>query len=134
VSLSASWELQKAIHAALVDDAPLASFVDARIYDRPPDDVAFPFVTIGDAEVSPGETSGCAIHKLTLISWSRKNGRRETKEIVGAIHDRLNNATLTLSGHSLVSLQFEQAVLSHVPDADALSGKIRFRAFTQTNS
>lgn len=133
MSLSASWELQKAVHAALTGDTALATFVAERIYDRPPDDVAYPFITLGDTDVGVAGDGTDAAHMLVLLIWSRAKGRREAKEIMSAVYDTLHEAPLTLVGHVLVNLQFEQASLKYASNADALRGQIRFRAFTEAN-
>ncbi len=132
MSLSASWALQKAVHAALVNDAALSSLVGGRVFDRPPADVTFPYVTLGDTQVTSAEGGEAAIHKLTLVAWSRNNGRREAKEMLAAIFTVLNEAPLALTGHKLVNLQFTEASLSYASQADALRGEISFRAYTET--
>jgi len=139
VTLSASWALQQAMHAALIANAPLAAFVSDRIYDRPPPDVTFPFVTLGDMEViaadtgEGGGTDAGAAHRLTLSVWSRENGRREAKEIMSAIYEVLHNAALLLPGHTLVSLQFERGSIGFAGEAEAVRGQLRFRAYTETS-
>ncbi len=136
MTLSASWELQKAIHASLVADAVLSAFVGGRIFDRPPQDAAFPFVTLGDTEVEPegAGSDGAAIHRLAFSVWSRARGRRETKEIMSAIDEVLQDATLALTGHLLVSLQLERASVSYASEAEALRGRLVFRAYTEQTS
>ena len=134
MSLSASWELQKTVHAALANDATLSSFVSARVFDRPPADVTYPYVTLGDTQVTSAEGGEAAIHKLTLVAWSRKNGRREAKEILAAIFNVLNEAPLALTGHMLVNLQFTDASLAYASQADALRGEISFRAYTESSN
>ncbi len=139
MTLAASWAVQQAMHAALIADAPLGALVGARIYDRPPPDVAFPFVALGDMEVVAADTGAGigadagAAHRLTLVVWSRAGGRREAKEIMSAVYEVLHNAPLPVPGHTLVSLQFERGTLAHASDADALRGQLRFRAYTETN-
>jgi len=133
MSLSASWELQKAIHTTLVNDATLSTLVAERIYDRPPDDVAYPFITLGDTDIVATGDETDAAHTLVLVIWSRAKGRREAKEVMSGVCDALDSVSLTLAGHVLVNLQFEQASLKYASDADALRGQIRFRAFTEAN-
>lgn len=136
MTLTASWELQKAIHANLVGDASLSSLVGGRVYDRPPQDAAFPFVTLGDTEVEPdgAGSEGAAIHRLALSVWSRARGRREAKEIMSVIDAALQDASLALTGHVLVNLQLERASVSYASDAEALRGRLVFRAYTEPTS
>lgn len=133
MTLSASWDLQKAIHAGLVADAGLSSLVGGRIFDRPPQDAAFPFVTLGDTDVEPDRAAGdgAAIHRLAFSVWSRARGRRETKEIMSAIDQTLQDASLALTGHVLVNLQLERASVSYASEAEALRGRLIFRAYTE---
>ncbi len=133
MTLAASWELQKAVHASLVSDAALSALVGGRVFDRPPQDAAFPFVTLGDADVEPDRagSDGAAVHRLALSVWSRAWGRRETKEIMSAIDQALQDASLTLTGHVLVNLQLERAGVSYAAEAEALRGRLVFRAYTE---
>ncbi len=133
MTLSACWELQKSLHAALVADAALSALVGGRVFDRPPQDADFPFVTLGDSEVEPDGTGsdGAAIHRLVLSVWSRGRGRRETKEIMTAIDIALQEATLAMTGHVLVNLHLERASVAYAPDAEALRGRLIFRAYTE---
>lgn len=134
MTLAASWALQQAMHAALVGDAALSALVGGRIYDRAPDDVAFPYVTLGDTEVLAAGTGSAdaARHRLELAVWSRATGRREAKEIMSAVHAVLHEAAWPLAGHVLVDCRFERASLSYAGEADALRGLMRFRAYTET--
>ena len=134
--LAASWELQKAIHGGLVGNASLSSLVGGRVFDRPPQDAAFPFVTLGDTELEPdgAGNDGAAIHRLVLSVWSRARGRRETKEIMSAIDEALQDASLPMTGHVLVNLQLERASVSYAPEAEALRGRLVFRAYTEPTS
>ncbi|MCR9240348.1 MAG: DUF3168 domain-containing protein [Rhodobiaceae bacterium] len=136
MTLAASWELQKAIHASLVGDASLSSLVGGRVFDRPPQDAAFPFVTLGDTEVEPdgAGSDGAAIHRLALSVWSRARGRREVKEIMSAVDAALQDASLPMTGHVLVNLQLERASVSYASDAEALRGRLVFRAYTESTS
>ncbi len=136
MTLAASWELQKAIHASLVGDASLSSLVGGRVFDRPPQDAAFPFVTLGDTDVEPdgAGSEGAAIHRLALSVWSRARGRREVKEIMSVIDEALQDAVLPMTGHALVNLQLERASVSYAVDAEALRGRLVFRAYTEPTS
>lgn len=136
MTLAASWELQKAIHTSLVGDASLSSLVGGRVFDRPPQDAAFPFVTLGDTDVEPdgAGSEGAAIHRLALSVWSRARGRREVKEIMSVIDEALQDAVLPMTGHALVNLQLERASVSYAVDAEALRGRLVFRAYTEPTS
>lgn len=131
--MSADLALQKAVHAALSADAALAALIAARIYDNPPDDAGFPYLTLGENEMrdwSTGESRG-AEHLLSLHAFSRRGGRREAKEILAAVGARLHDAALTLEGHALVNLRLRDSETRREPDGTTWRGTIRFRAVTE---
>lgn len=137
MSLTASWELQKAAHAALVADTSLTNLLGGpKVYDRPPKDAVFPYVTLGDTdlEAAGAQASEDVRHRITIDVWSRSEGRRETKDLMSAVYAVLHDAPLTLTGHALIYLNFERATLSYAKDAKALQGRITFRALTEPNS
>eukprot|EP00435_Cladocopium_sp_Y103_P076951 s1_g690.t1 len=134
MTLSASWELQKAVHASLVADAAISGLVGGRVFDRPPQDAAFPFVTLGDTEVVPDGAGSGGVHQIILSVWSRAPGRRETKDIMSAVDQVLQDALLPMTGHVLVNLQLVRASVAYVAEAEALRGRIVFRAYTEPTS
>lgn len=128
-----SLALQKAVFAALVADGGVGALVGDRIYDAPPRDAAFPYVTFGDARVgdwSTGTEDG-AEHRLTLYVWSRERGKTECWAVVEAVRAALHEAALELDGHALVNLRFEQAEVGQHRDAITWRGTARFRAVTE---
>ncbi|MBX3495916.1 MAG: DUF3168 domain-containing protein [Parvibaculum sp.] len=134
--MNADLALQKAVHAALAADAALAALVAARIYDNPPDDVALPYLTLGESEMrdwSVGEGAG-AEHRLSLHAFARGGGRTQAKAILGAVRAALHDAALTLEGHALVNLRFLDAETRREPDGTTWRGTIRFRAVTEESA
>ena len=76
---NASWELQKALYAAVQADTHIQSLfgVPARIYDDVPEDVLFPYMTIGEVRCRDWEgVDGGLEHDLRLHAWSRYGGRQ----------------------------------------------------------
>src|SRR5262245_40194717 len=104
--IAAAAALRAAIHDALVADSPLTSLLGgARIYDEPPRNATFPYVTLGEARVtdwSTGTESG-EEHQLTLHAWSRQGGHKEAHLITGKLLQALNDVSLTLADHRLVN-------------------------------
>lgn len=131
--MSADLALQKAIHAALAGDAALAALVAARIYDNPPDDAGFPYLTLGESEMrdwSASESAG-AEHRLSLFVFTRGGGRTSAKAILGAARAVLDDAALTLDGHALINLRFLDSETRREADGTTWRGTIRFRAVTE---
>jgi len=133
MSHDADLELQKAIHARLCADAPLAALVATRVYDNAPGEAAFPYVTLGENETSDqsGDDIRVSEHRLTIYVWSRRGGRSEAKTIMAALGDALHDAALELTGHSLVNLRFVSADTRRASDNATWLGVVRFRAVTQ---
>jgi hypothetical protein len=125
--------LQKAVVAALVADAAVGALIGDRIYDAPPRDATFPYLTVGQvntADWSTG-TEGGAEHQLTLHAWSRERGKRGCYAIGAAVEAALHDAALALDDHALVNLRFEFAETRRDPDGITFHGAIRFRAVTE---
>lgn len=123
---AAGWELQQAIFARL------DSMLGETVFDHVPQNAVFPFVVVGDASITSwgaGDFDG-EQHVLSIHVWSRYQGRKEMKQIMGGIVEALNGVSLGLSGHHLVDLRFVFA--DEFPDPDGVSrhGLVRFRAFT----
>ena len=131
---SAGWALQVAIHAALsADSGLLAHLGGARIYDHVPRNAAYPFVTFGQTiarDWTTGTEDGLE-HTLTLHVWSIGGSRRETHDIMDAVRNVLEDATLALSDHRLVQIRHEYSDARPDPDREAYHGILRYRAVTE---
>lgn len=127
-------ELQKAIFAALADDAALVAMLGgARIFDRAPSTVAFPYITFGRTSIydwSTGTESGTE-QLFTLHVWSKAKGKKETLDIMELARARLDDASLILEGHHLVNLRLEFAEARHDDNLSVHHGLLRFRAVTE---
>ncbi len=131
--MNAEWELQKAIYQTLSADAALKAEIGdpARIFDDPPPDAVFPYLTLGEARMSDWKgVDGGAEHDVKLYVFSRYAGRREVKRILGAVYDALHEAALTLAGHDLINIRFVFADAFRRSDGETYQGVARFRAVT----
>jgi uncharacterized protein DUF3168 len=131
---AASAALRAAVHDALTNDPALvATLGGAKIYDEPPREVAFPYVTLGEmriSEFSSGSEPGFE-HQLTLHAWSRQGGQGEAHVIAGALLHALDDAPLALSGHRLVNFRFAVADVRREADGRTYHALVRFRAVTE---
>ncbi len=127
--MNADGALQKAVYERLAGDAALAALVAARIYDNPPGDTGFPYLTLGENETRawPGGRE----HRLTFHVFSRGGGRAEAKRLMDAVETALHDAALALEGHALVILRFLDATTRREADVTTWRGTIRFRAVTE---
>ena len=127
-------ELQKAILAALGADADLtAALGGAKIYDDAPLHVGFPYITFGLTSVYDWSTSteSGTEQLFTLHVWSKAHGKAEALAIIEAARAVLDDASLTLDGHQLVSLRFDFAEAQFDDDLILYHGLLRFRALTE---
>jgi len=131
---SANLALRAAIHHALAADAGLAAVLGgAHVYDAPPRDAAFPYVTLGEARVSDvsADEGTTQEHLLTLHAWSRQGGHKEAHAIAGALLQALDDAPLSPAGHRLVNLRFAVADIRRDNDGRTYHAIVRFRAVTE---
>lgn len=109
--MSAELELQGAINTRLRADVPLTALVNKRVYDQPPANPVFPYVTIGEAQTIQDDAECVTGEKvyLTLHAWSQAVGNPEVKRIAAAVKDSLHLAPLILPSYRLVSILHRQA-------------------------
>lgn len=130
---SASAALRAAVHAALTaDPALVAALRGPKIYDEPPREAAFPYVTLGEMRIADFSAGEPALeHQLTLHVWSRQGGQREAHVIAGALLQALDDAPLALAGHRLVNFRFGTADVRREADGRTYHALVRFRAVTE---
>lgn len=124
--------LQQAVFNRLVAAMPSFS-----IYDDPPNQpdgfpaADFPYITVGDDTVVPWDTDDSlgANCTVTLHVWSRKNGKKETKDILGQIYLALNRqaANLSAAGYRFIDSLHERTEIIEEVDGKTRHGIIRFR-------
>jgi hypothetical protein len=126
--------LRAAVHTALTNNAAIAAALGGpKIYDEPPREAAFPYVTLGEAraaDFSTGSEPGLE-HQLTLHAWSRQGGHHEAHVIAGALLQALDDAPLALAGHRLVNFRFSTADVRREADGRTYHALVRFRAVTE---
>ncbi len=98
-------EAHKALVAALKAHAGLSALVGARVYDRAPQDVAYPWVQIGEA-VSSDFDGSAGLRGMDLVirvhCWSRAVGMVECRRMLAEVRDALHRVDLTLDAGTLV--------------------------------
>jgi hypothetical protein len=133
--VSADLVLAAAIHAAVADNAGVQVLLGdpARVYDEPPQDAVFPYVTLGRSESRAADASGADAleHTVTLHVWSRYGGRAETLDVIGALRAALHNAPLTIEGRRLVLLLVTFTDVFRSGDARTTHGVVRLRVITE---
>jgi len=134
MSGDSQWAVQQAIFAKLGADAAVKALIGdpARIYDHIPDAPTFPYVGIGEAFSDQFDTKSWdgMDQDVVLHVWSRYRGKKEAKQIMGAIHDALNKQPLTVTGHNFVLCQFTFGQVFDDPDGLSRHGVARYRVVT----
>ena len=133
--MNADEALAAAIRAAAMASAVVKATLGdpARIYDDPPPDVIFPYVSLGRVESRPSDASGAEAieHAITLHAWSRYGGRAEALRVIGALREVLHNAALDVEGRRLV-FQFAQFTdVFRSGDGRTTHGVLRLKALTE---
>ena len=131
---AATSALRAAIHDALIaDSGVIAALGGAKIYDEPPRDAMFPYVTLGEARIvdASSDLGPTQEHQVTLHSWSRQGGHKEAHVIAGALLSALDDAPLHPAGHRLVNLGFAIADIRREADGRTYHALVRFRAVTE---
>ena len=133
--MSAETALLKAMREALIEQHAVQVVLGdpARVYDDPPADAIFPYVTIGRMESRPADASGgeASEHVVTLHAWSRYGGRAEALEVIAALRTALHNAPLAIEGLRLVLLLATFADVFRSGDGRTTHGVLRLRAITE---
>lgn len=97
--------LQKALFDRLT-----AQLTTTPIYDYVPQGTNPPYVLVGDDTLIQWDTKSrngweCTV---TIHAWdTEKAGRKSVKTILAAIYDALHNQSITVTGFTLVQIQFE---------------------------
>jgi len=117
-----SYELavQTVVFEALSTDANLSA-IGCAVYDSVPQDSQFPYVTIGEDihnEWDTNTTTG-SVCSISIHAWSRARGRKETKQIQGAVYDALHRAELEIPEYKIDSVEWEGS--QSFVDADGLT-------------
>jgi hypothetical protein len=130
--MTAQLPLYAAIYAALIANPAIG----AGIYDLVPQDAAYPHIEIAggraydwSAQLLRGEETIIEVHV-----WSRYRGRKEARELMGKIKDRLHEQTLSLTGATFIDCRFSDLDLFTDADGVTQHGIVRFTAWTSTAS
>ena len=125
-----SWQLQKSIFTALNGNVTGVSSANIPIYDDVPEGSVYPYVVIGEETASNNGTKTLdgVEHTITLHVWSQYRGRREIKEIMQSVYEKLHNTAITVTGASLVNIRQEFSNTLAEQDGITRHGVMRFRA------
>lgn len=122
--------LHTTIKGILEGHAPLMALAKGGIVDHVDQDATFPYVVIGEAVSTPHDTddSAGASHVIDIHTWSRHEGRLETKRMQEEIYAALHRATMSVDGCDFVGCDLELEESFPVePDGRTRHGVQRYR-------
>lgn len=127
-------DVARALHLALAGDMRIKDALGdpARLYDDPPEDPLFPYLTYGPIRSEDNSADGArlTVHMVTLHVWSRYTGRAEALALMGTIAAAINSAPLTLEAATLVSRHIIYTDIFRASDGLTLHGILRLRVTT----
>jgi hypothetical protein len=112
--------VQKSYVARLVAQIPA---VAGRVHDRAPQDVAFPWVQIGDIQLVE-DGAGCLDAfevTITLHVWSRDIGSVEARQIAGSVRAALHEWLPDLLGDGFRCVEAMHRDTRTLPDPDGIT-------------
>lgn len=131
-------ELQKAVYGILTADSTLQGLIggstgDKKIYDRVPQEKAYPYLTIGDfqSEDRGNHTWEGIAGTLTINVWYREPnaGRKQVQNIQKAIDDLLHKAEPSLNGWNVILMRRSTRNILIEPDNVTFHGIQTFKIF-----
>ncbi len=135
MSLDPERALQQALLTKLRANPDLVALLGTppRVYDEPPTDPVYPYVSLGRSETRPwgGLDSEGLEHVLSLTVVSVFGGSEEAKAVMALVRLSLHGASLTLDGHRLINLRVTYADLFRAADWRSTYGVLRLRAVTE---
>lgn len=114
-------EIIREVYEKLNGDTTLGALVSG-VFDHVPQTQEYPFVAIGElveTEFNNDDAEQMNIASLTIHTYSRKRGRKETHDIQKQITLLLHRASLVASGFNFVSVDHTQS--QSFTDADGLT-------------
>lgn len=127
--------LREAVQAALAADAGLSALIGpGRIHDEAPRAARGVYVVHGEVEArdwSTGSGAGCE-QDFSLVVWAGESASsRQALEAAALVETVLDDASLALSGHTLINLRWRASRLARDAATGLASVTLRFRAVTE---
>jgi hypothetical protein len=100
--------LQGAIIAALRASEVVEDMVGGRVYDQPPTNATYPYISINSTteQVELAECLDGTEVSILLDAWSRATGRPEVLKIANAVRSVLHLQEFDVNGFHLVEMRY----------------------------
>lgn len=131
--MTATWEIQKAVFAALTADAALSALITG-IFDEVPESQPFPYVVVGEATSYTQDTFANRVRSNTLYIhiWSRYKGNEEVLNIQDNVDRILDRSNLVMNGWVTIMCFSEFAETVKDPDGITRHALVRYRIEVET--
>lgn len=102
--------LQEVVYAALSSDAKLSQRVGG-IYDQPVTEASFPYIAMGDTNITPGLVKDRTGGRITfeIVIWSKEPSQMETKELMAIADNVFAGGELETLAFDLVQIRLQNA-------------------------
>lgn len=125
IDMSAQWQTQLALYNALSADSAFMTKIGSRLYDEPPTNETFPFVTIGNMIESRYNrilNKGFQISaRFDIYTKSGRLGYKPAKEIMVEMDRVLNHKVFAMTGYKMIQCFFESASTERDEDKRIIS-------------
>ncbi len=127
--------IQEAVYARLSGDEQLAAMVKG-VFDEVPEQVVYPYVTVGEAVETPFDTHDCYGAKVDTANhiWSDYRGYLQGNRIAGQIVALLARQPLDVDGHRVVTVKHRQTTPMRDPNPRLRHVVVRFQIITEQHS
>ena len=134
--MSAIWEVQKALYDALYGNSTFMNLIGSKLYDEPPTDTDYPYVTLGHCTEIPdnrltklGYIDTCTFHIYTKPAGL---GFYTAKKIFEAMNSVLNVHKFTLTSFTMLMCMLDNVVTER--DGDIRIITARYRVWAQVGT
>lgn len=131
---TALWPLQQALFTTLSGDTELMSIATG-VYDAVLEDLKFPYVTIGSPTTlnTTTRTSFAEEISVTIHTWSVAGGKRESYQLLNAIHSAIGKGLLIGGSFSLLAVSRPELQVIDDVDPRIKHGLARFTITIKNN-
>ena len=134
MSADATWPLQQGLFCHLKSDVSLKKHLGhpMRLYDQTEKRGGYPHLVLGDSQTKAwsSATFDGQEHDTTLHLWTNDGGSAASKEVAGAVIDRLHDADFPIAGHALVDMQFSSSETRYMEEEGRFYCRLTFKALT----
>lgn len=126
-----SHKLQEAVFALLSADTTLGLRVTG-VYDQPPKNAQYPYVSMGDTAIQTADLKDRAGTRVSfdIVVWSKESSQMETKELMADVDTVLHQSSPQVSGFDLLNIRLLSAnVVRQYSDIGGLyRGRLNYSA------